>query len=77
MCQRFFSLLFAAKIERRSSDQDDQGFVAQFLPQTTGKNPLAPRVTLNMGAKKKKKIRNIRLVEEIEGQRLISCLSPF
>ena len=52
-CQRVFSLLFGAKIERRSRDRDqrffparhDRDFAAQFSPQTTGKkNPLASRL---------------------------------
>ena len=36
----FFSLLFAAKIERQSRDHHDRCFAAQFWPQTTGKKTL-------------------------------------
>ena len=36
----FFSLLFAAKIERQSRDHHDRCFAAQCSPQTTGKKTL-------------------------------------
>ena len=46
----FFSLLFAAKIERQSRDHHDRCFAAQCSPQTTRKKPSCTQGTLGSEA---------------------------